>query len=664
MKRNQSALLQFSFCFFLFAVSFLSACTGLLHVRSLPAPPPTPQGQFRAGIGRADITPPPGLPMFGYSLAAKVGQGYRTRLYARAIYLEDAKGERLAIVQCDLGAISALLHRKVAALIVESTGISADRLLMAATHTHSAPGAFFGSGIYNLLGSAKFGFDHRMLDLLVDRISRAIIEAHDTAAPARLAVGEISIPDLAHNRSFEAYKANSTSGLAASAAEATNKLMTMIRVDRSDGATSKPLGAFSIFSIHGTAVPCTIDLYSGDSFAAAERILEAKIKNRYGVNEDVVHAIVSGPAGDASPNYIVQGFEDAFCIGSTIADSAFSLFTSLDGELRDDIVLRRQFAEIDLQRGQQVNNHSLSRRAVFGAAAMHGAEDGRTSSLLIDFIGGGEGTRLAMKQGVQTWKKPALGNFQRAFPAVDFPTTMTLQVLQIGDLLLPTIPGEMNTEMGRRVRDSCLTTAHRALKDVQKVAIVTQANQYMSYITTPEEYSQQHYEGGSNLYGENTGPFIQAQLARLIEKIGNNEEPVLKNHWTFAPGLKWCFIKKKKSQTVKRHPKEFLQNKCYASFSWIDAPPEAFDYGDVLVRIEIQDTAGEWQPFVKGDMPVDDRGLEIEVRSIGENEKENENGWIWRAAWLPSCPRLAGTFRFVILERTGQPALYSRPFSM
>jgi neutral ceramidase len=601
------------------------------------------------------------LPLFGFSIAAKVGQGYRTRLYARAIYLEDAKGGRLALVQCDIGAISSLLHRRVAARIVEATGISADRLLIAATHTHSAPGAYFGSAIYNLLGSARVGFDQRMLDMLVERISDAVIAAHDSAAPAKLAIGEIAIPGVTHNRSFEAYKANKTPSLAANLADAIHKLLTMIRVDRNDGATSRPLGAFSIFSIHGTAVPYNVDLYSGDSFAAAERVLEAKIKKRYRVNEneDVVHAMVSGPAGDVSPNYSVQSFDAAHDLGNTIADSAFALFTSLDRELRSDIFLQHQFIEIDLQRGHRVNGRPLSRRAVYGDAAMHGTEDGGPGSFLADLLFGREGARLAIKEGVQTWKKPGLGNFQRLFPAVDFPTTMTLQVLQIGNLLLPTIPGEMTTEMGHRVKEACLASAKLALPSVQKTAVVCLANQYMSYITTPEEYSQQHYEGGSNLYGENTGPFVQEQLVRLIEKIGKGETPALKNHWTFAPGLKWRFIKKKKTENVQRKEKELSKNRCSASFSWIDLPRSALDFGEILVRIEVEDAAGIWQPFVKDDMHVDDRGLEIEVRSLGKDD----NGWLWRAAWLPACPAPAGTFRFVILERTGQLPLYSDSFS-
>jgi neutral ceramidase len=107
-------------------------------------------GVFVAGVGKVDITPPPGLPLFGYSRArTDPAAGVRTRLYARALYLEDARGEHVVLVQCDLGAISSLLHLQVARAIVQETGISVDRLLIGATHTHAGPGGYFGVAYYN-----------------------------------------------------------------------------------------------------------------------------------------------------------------------------------------------------------------------------------------------------------------------------------------------------------------------------------------------------------------------------------------------------------------------------------------------------------------------------------------------------------------------------------
>ena len=47
-----------------------------------------------------------------------------------------ARGEHVVLVQCDLGAISALLHLQVAHAIVQETGVSVDRLLIGATHMY------------------------------------------------------------------------------------------------------------------------------------------------------------------------------------------------------------------------------------------------------------------------------------------------------------------------------------------------------------------------------------------------------------------------------------------------------------------------------------------------------------------------------------------------
>ena len=81
---------------------------------SPPSQPPA-DGTLRAGFGRADITPPPGLGLMGYGPEGLRAIGYRQRLYARALVLEDAAGERLSFVALDLGQVSVLLQRRIAA---------------------------------------------------------------------------------------------------------------------------------------------------------------------------------------------------------------------------------------------------------------------------------------------------------------------------------------------------------------------------------------------------------------------------------------------------------------------------------------------------------------------------------------------------------------------
>ena len=92
---------------------------------------------FKAGVAKVDITPPAGLPMYGYFDRAQPATGTLDPLYARVVVLE-AEGKRLALVTLDLGrvfgpaALASLRER-----LAKTSGISL--LLITASHTHSGP---------------------------------------------------------------------------------------------------------------------------------------------------------------------------------------------------------------------------------------------------------------------------------------------------------------------------------------------------------------------------------------------------------------------------------------------------------------------------------------------------------------------------------------------
>src|SRR5690242_19185025 len=114
-------------------------------------PPPAASGRFVAGAARIDITPPPGIPLGGHSIGGKISRGYWTRLSARAFYFRDESGQSLALVSCDLFAIPAGLHARVAYLLATEKHISLPpaNLILAATHTHHGPGNYMSSAVYN-----------------------------------------------------------------------------------------------------------------------------------------------------------------------------------------------------------------------------------------------------------------------------------------------------------------------------------------------------------------------------------------------------------------------------------------------------------------------------------------------------------------------------------
>ncbi|EEF34503.1 neutral ceramidase 2 [Ricinus communis] len=88
------------------------------------------------------------------------------------------------------------------------------------------------------------------------------------------------------------------------------------------------------------------------------------------------------------------------------------------------------------------------------------------------------------------------------------PSILPVQILQIGQLVILSVPSEFTTMAGRRLRDAVkmVLTSGRSKEFSSNVHIVISGltNTYSQYVTTFEEYQVQRYEGASTLYGPHT----------------------------------------------------------------------------------------------------------------------------------------------------------------
>lgn len=102
------------------------------------------------------------------------------------------------------------------------------------------------------------------------------------------------------------------------------------------------------------------------------------------------------------------------------------------------------------------------------------------------------------------------------------PSVLPIQILQVGQLVILSVPGEFTTMAGRRLRDAVKTVlTNEGFGSNLHVIIAGLTNTYSQYITTFEEYQVQRYEGGSTLYGPHTlNAYIQEfkKLATAIVK--------------------------------------------------------------------------------------------------------------------------------------------------
>src|SRR5690554_2935349 len=277
----------------------LSACA---TTKNFQVEQPNPSELQASGVAEAwavtvDITPPPGMPMGGYSVMANKGEGFRTRLKARVVYLNDGKGQSMALVQTDLTAGSLLAHHMIAARVAEKTGLNPADIAMTASHSHSAPVNFFDNDFYNKHTSSGKWLEEQFLELVVSQISDDIIYAYENRRPAKIATSIKDVPGIARNRALKAYARNkniSDVDLEDPEAKfkAINPSLYMVRVDvKDDDGKYKPLAAYSGFSLHNTTLSVPVEVYNADVFAYASKDLEWDLKKRYDTSWDVVHAL-------------------------------------------------------------------------------------------------------------------------------------------------------------------------------------------------------------------------------------------------------------------------------------------------------------------------------------------------------------------------------------
>jgi neutral ceramidase len=682
-------------CIFLFACGRTRPLTEPIEIKYKTPLPSQSQSTLMAGAAKADITPPPGMPMAGHSTLSCSGTGVRNKLKARAIYIKPVNGKPIALVQVDLMAGSRVVHHKAAELAAAETDIDAGGLLIAGTHTHCAPGSYFGANFYNYLGSNKRGFEEEYFKFLSEQIACAVKKAYRNRRPAKIATGFTCIKGITVNRSFPAYLRNKNikNKEKIDKFDAINPYLHLIRVDcQEDDGTYKPIAAFSNFSIHPNSPPTELDkLYNADVSAYIERCLETEIKRIYKPSWEFIHAAANHTHGDTNPYYgdgIIESFWDFERVGGFIAAMALECFRDLDGKLTDDVKINYAAKEIDMFNERSINGIRIAKKPKMGWPALGGAQGRGRTSPLVDIPPITPGwPRWIFTKGEHGHKRTLLGPLQYLFlPKKNFPRHLFFQVIQVHDAILLALPWEVTYELGKRISSYAGEQGIKAgLNPDNRYIMVSCSNGLCAYVTTAEEYTLQYYEGGFNFYGPNTGKFIKYHLGDMVQVMAERENYAeLPDKWTFDLLRAADFYPKeihykgkrkpyKKPAPQKHHNKNKQKNYQYPEYregefrnesfwscKWCDVPPHLIHFHRPLVSIEVKKDYEEWEPLIIDGQPVDDSGGNISIHYLKKitNKKENmENMGLYQAKWY-NPPLKEGKYRFVIQPRDKQEIFY------
>lgn len=139
---------------------------------------------FRAGQGKSDITPPPGMPMAGY-YNVRLNEGIHDPLQAKAIVLEK-DGVKAALVACDLVDLSESVVRKTREIVERTCGIPGSHTMISATHTHTGP---VMSETPPGASSQASAIAREYLSRLPERIAAAVSAAANSLRPVKVRAG-------------------------------------------------------------------------------------------------------------------------------------------------------------------------------------------------------------------------------------------------------------------------------------------------------------------------------------------------------------------------------------------------------------------------------------------------------------------------------------------
>jgi neutral ceramidase len=513
------------------------------------------------GRGIADITGEPAdCGMLGYGKAEQRTSGIHLRLRSRAFVFDDGH-RRVLLVVAELPLPMQSVTDEVLTRLADRFGdrYADENTLITTTHTHAGPGGYCGHLLYNLTTK---GFHPTTFEAIVAGIVESVERADADVASADVFLAHGELHDASANRSPTAFARNPEADRAVFP-DGIDPQTTLVRIERD----AEPVGAINFFATHGTSMTNQNTLISGDNKGYAafhwERLVEST--DYLAGRPDFIAAFAQTNPGDMTPNIDRRRIDKKHGIGPTRDeventriigrrqyDAAAALLAEGD-ELGHTVDARLTYVDLgNVEVSAEFTPDGRPHRtgpAMAAASQIAGTDDGagfpgfrQGRNPAIDLV---SSTIYRLSKKTRSAHAPKglvvpLHRLNRFRPFVQ--ERVPVQLVRLGRLYLIAIPGEPTIVSGLRLRR---TVAAIVGADLRDVLCVGYSNAYIHYVTTPEEYDEQRYEGGSTLFGRWELPALMqvaAELATAMRDgqpvpIGERPGPAHRSSWLRPPGV-------------------------------------------------------------------------------------------------------------------------------
>ena len=426
---------------------------------------------LRAGAAKRSLVPPFPTQLAGYYDRTEPFSGVHAPLYARALVFDNGE-TALAVVGVDLLCVSREIVEPAREAIEAATGIPVDHVLICAGHIHSAPSGFCGGSMFTS------PVDDRVVAFLVEQIVGAATDAHAALQPAVIGYGAGHLDTISRNRQ----RHNDT-------------LDPEVGVLRVQAASSRKVIA-TLFNFAGHPViqnehNLEIDGgYPGHAASTVESVLGG------------VALFTQGACGNVTMIRSGSSFDEIARIGNVLAGEVIKTAESI----------RPQSTETPLMSVYQPVE--VTARRFPPTAEAKAAED--TARKAYD-DGKAQGIdEVALRQLERElddaeWAH-RLAAYTEANPEVyESARHASVQVVQIGPLVLVGVPGELFVEYGLEMKQRVRAMAKRPMM------LVGFANDYLGYLVTPRAIAVGGYEQASARVDENAGRTLTEAAMAIVE---------------------------------------------------------------------------------------------------------------------------------------------------
>lgn len=494
--------------------------------------------------------------MMGYGQLHNIVKEQATPLYARASVFQDQTGNSFVHVIVELCfATIAIKEEATKRLQVKfpELQLSLAHVMIASQHTHSAPGGYTHYPFYNITIP---GFRTDLFNQIAEGIVEAVTEAVQNLEPVQINLGSYDIPEnqtVAFNRSMTAYLRNPEAKNVSIEENflAVNRRMQGLNIDDLSGQRKAHM---NWFGVHTTSISSYNTRIHHDNKGVAAAVYEK--------NNSCFAVFAQAAAGDVSPNYVwdkklkrmrgttADQYENAALNGEIQASSSEKIKS--DVVVQGQISCSHSYFDMSLKAAHAAHglgffcgtlegpglssalkpilktiSHAVKQYHLLTNSEAHAEfyKQQSPKNILLDHRNGTffglppsawQVITSVFPHPVKLFAENLKSGSLQTLPWV--PEILPFQIVHLGNVTIIAVPGEITTVAAERLK----AALQSQYKD-QHLIINSYANAYMGYITTPEEYDEQCYEGGHCVYGRNTLPAMIEYYQMLSENAGSQD---------------------------------------------------------------------------------------------------------------------------------------------